>query len=108
MHPDKWPEIKTKILSGFEVLAQGETACEERLENTEYLEFNGPLGKMRLEWISRPKVLGKKTHYSTRIGSNVDVDYIYSEDEATHTLKIYKWDSSSNDWQEQNAKTLGL
>lgn len=99
MHPDKWPEIKEKIKSSFVVAAERLEKDEERSEQTEILEFQGPLGKMKVEWISRPKVLNTKTHYSNRIGSNVQVDYIYSPDELTHTLKVYQWDEARGDWQ---------
>jgi len=99
MHPDKWPEIKEKIKSSFAVSAERLEKNEERSEQTEILEFQGPLGKMKVEWISRPKVLDTKTHYSNRIGSNVQVDYVYSSDELTHTLKVYKWDEALGDWQ---------
>jgi len=102
MHPDKWPEIKEKILGNFEVLDQATEKNEERREETEIIEFKGPQGKMRLEWITRPKVLDKKTHYSNRIGGDVQVDYVYSEDEKTHTLKVFQEDTQGN-WQEIKA-----
>ena len=108
MHPDKWPEIKQKIVDSFEVRDQGEVNHEDRLETMEFIEFKGPVGLMRLEWITRPRVLGKKTHYSTRIGSDVGVDYIYSADEFTHTLKIFKWDNLADDWEEIDAGSFGL
>ena len=100
MHLDKWKEIKEKILGSFEILEDREEKNEERKEILEIIEFNGPLGKMRIEWVTRPKVLEKKTQYSRRIGSGVGVDYIYSDDEVTHTFKVYKWDSVRDDWQE--------
>ena len=108
MHPDKWPEIKEKIKSSFEVFDEHFEKDEERQEEVEVIEFNGPFGKMRMEWITRPKVLGKKTSYSQRIGGDIGVDYIYSEDEVTHTFKILKWDLVQNDWEEINADSLGL
>lgn len=106
MHLDKWQEIKEKILHDFEVLNQTEEKDEERRENIEIIEFNGPMGKMRVEWITRPKVLNKKTQYSRRIGGNVSVDYVYSEDEVTHTFKVYKWSDIKDDWEEIDAATF--
>ncbi len=104
MHLDKWQEIKEKVLNDFEVHDQGNEKNEERLEDIEYLEFIGPMGRMRLEWISRPKVLDKKTQYSRRIGGDVSVDYVYSENEITYTFKVYKWSDVRDDWQEISAR----
>lgn len=106
MHPDKWEEIKGKIKNNFEVLDEHLEKNEKRKEDIEIIEFNGPLGKMKVEWITRPKVLDKKTQYSRRIGSDVSVDYVYSEDEVTYTFKVYKWSEIKNDWEEIDASAF--
>ena len=103
MTSEKWNEIKEKIKNSFEIINQTEEKNEERKEESGIIEFNGPMGKMRIEWITRPKVLGKKTQYANRIGSSVSVDYVYSQDEFTHTLKVYQWNEAQDDWQEINA-----
>ena len=103
MHPDKWPEIKEKIKESFEVLADKLEQDEGRREEKEIIEFNGPAGKMRVEWVARPKVLEQKTQYSNRIGSSVGVETVYSETEVTHTFRAFKWDDGAGDWQEMSA-----
>ena len=72
----------------FEISNEGEEEIED-IPNSklEFIEFDGPLGKMRLEFITKPKVLDKKTLYSGRIGSDVKVDYVYSEDNSYHIAK---------------------
>ncbi|MBU1036689.1 hypothetical protein KKF32_01470 [Patescibacteria group bacterium] len=102
MHPDKWQEIKEKIKNSMEVLDERTESNEERKESTEIIEFKSPLGKMKLEWVTRPKLLDKKTHFSRRIGGEVKVDYVYADNEFTHTLKIYQEDGSE-DWQEMKS-----
>jgi hypothetical protein len=103
MMVEKWEEIKQKILSGFTIFNQETLTDEERHEDTEVIEFAGPAGKMKVEWITRPKVLDKKTQYSNRIGSSISVDYVYSPDEITHTFKVYNWNEALSDWQEIKA-----
>ena len=103
MHPDKWPEIKEKILTSFKVLNQEVLANQEERETIEIIEFVSPLGRMKLEWLKKPKVLGKKTHYTGRIGSAVSVDYVLSEDEYACSLTVYKWNPAMDDWQEIDA-----
>jgi len=66
----------------------------------EFIIFKGPLGRMKLEFITKPLILDKKTTYSRRIGSETAIEYIYSEDEKTHKLMAYKWDDFQNDWAE--------
>ena len=64
------------------------------------VEFEGPLGKMRLELTTRPIVLDKKTSFSRRIGSGVEVKYIFSDSEASTKFKAFKWNKESKDWNE--------
>jgi len=101
MIPEKWHEIKDQINENFEVLNSGEESIEN-IPNSklEFIEFNGPLGQMRLEFITKPRVLDKKTIYSNRIGSSVKEEYIYSEDEVVHQFKALKWNEMSDDWRE--------
>ena len=108
MHPDKWPEIKERILNNFANARQSQAENPERREILEILEFDGPMGEMKLAWITRPKVLETKTHYSNRIGGDVSVDVVYSDDEVTHTLKIYRWHDGLNDWQEIEADNFNF
>ena len=87
------------IKDNFTVEDQGmDHIDEEGGTDIEYIEFRGPLGLMRLEYISQPVVLDKKTTYSRRIGSETKVEYVYSADEKRHSLHVYKWDENRDDW----------
>jgi len=109
MLPGKWQEIVGNIKDNFEVFESGSEHFEDQGgADVEYIVFNGPLGRMRLEFVSKPVILDKKTKYSRRIGSETVVDYIYSPDEKSHRLKAYKWDEALNDWLEMEAKKFGL
>ncbi len=102
MQPDKWEQIKGQIKDSFGdgIEESREDLSEPEVGAKETIIFNGPLGKMKLEYYTRPVVLDKKTHGSRRIGSQTAVEYIYSEDEFTHVLKVFKWDDSQADWLE--------
>jgi len=104
MHDDRYNDLKKKIKADFSVIDEKYEKDEERHQEIETIEFNGPLGLMKTEWITRPKVLDKKTTYSNRVGGDVSVEYIYSEDEVTHTFKIYKKEGSI--WQEISADSF--
>ncbi|HPA25333.1 MAG TPA: hypothetical protein PLK76_01060 [bacterium] len=72
----------------------------------ETLIFNGPNGKIKLEWISKPKILGEKTLYSGRVGADVKVEKVYSQDEKSEFLKAYLF--KDNDWQEINTQNFNF
>lgn len=63
---------------------------------------------MRLEYVTKPVILDKKTSYSKRIGSETQVEYVYSEDEKTNQLIAYRWDDGQDDWVEIEAEKFNL
>ena len=109
MLPEKWRGIVGNIKDNFKVEEDGKERFEdEGGTEIEYIIFKGPLGRMKLEFISKPVVLDRKTKYSKRIGSETVVDYIYSPDEKSHKLKAYKWDEAMSEWVEMEAKKFDL
>lgn len=106
---EKWQDILGNIKDNFKY----ENESEEHLDDEggvdiHSIEFQGPLGRMRLEHISKPVILDKKTTYSKRIGSETQVDYVYSTTEKSGLLMIYKWDESQEDWVEVEAEKFNL
>ena len=107
MTEEKWEKIKGNILDKFEVEDSGkEHIDDEGGVDVEFIVFLGPLGKIRLEFISKPVVLDKKTTYSRRIGSETKVEYVYSEEEKNRYLLCYKWDDLKEEWEEMDANTF--
>ena len=104
MSPDKWEDIKDMAKKNFEVLETGKSENGDVI--TEDLIFNGPLGKVKLQYVSKPLVLSKKVTYSKRMGDTAKVDYVTSDTEKTNTLFAYKWDPASDTWIEINAATF--
>jgi len=85
----------------FEIEDEGsEHIDEDGGIDIEYIVFQSPLGKIRLEHIAKPIVLDRKTTYSKRIGSETKVDYIYSETERSYQLDAYKWNEKTDAWEE--------
>ncbi len=103
MTKEKWGGILDNIKEKFEITNKGNEHLEdEGGVDIEFVEFDGPLGKMRLEFVSKPIVIDKKMTYSRRIGSETKVDYIYSENEKSENMTAYKWDDAMNDWTEMD------
>lgn len=102
MTDERWKEIITKIKNAFEVSVH---ETEELPENVgkgtvEYIEFEGPLGKMRLERTTQAVVLDKKTLGSRRIGGETAVQYVYSDDEVFHKFSALQWNDVTGEWDE--------
>jgi len=101
MTSEKWKNILGNIKDNFTVEEEGnEHLDEEGGIDIEYIIFIGPVGRMRLEFISKPVILDKKTIYSRRIGSETKVEYVYSETERTYKLMVYQQDEEGGEWVE--------
>jgi len=109
MTDEKWEEIKEMVKKNFELLENQvfELSGEQGNGTNEELIFNGPLGRIKLEFIIKPLVVGKKTHYSKRMGTSAKVDYITSATEKVRTLKAYKWDEAGDNWVNINSADFG-
>jgi hypothetical protein len=108
MTPEKWQNLIADIKDKFEVEEYNSQHLDEHGgTDIEFIIFKGPLGRIKLEFVTKPLVLEKKTFYSQRIGSGTKVEYVYSPDEKTHKLSAYKWDESQNDWVKIDVGSFG-
>jgi len=109
MTKEKWLTIKGKIFDAMEVTDKGlEHYDEEGGVDVDFIEFNSPLGKTRLEFVEKPVIQDKKTVYSHRGGSDTGVEFVYSPTEKSSRLQVYKWDEAENDWVEVNAERFSF
>lgn len=98
MTRDKWEDIVELVEKKFELEESGSFEDEYDASLTEYLIFESQFGRVKLEFITKPKVVDKKVSYSNRIGSEAQVEYLYSPTEKTHRLLIYRWSEDDNSW----------
>ena len=107
MQPEKWTIIKGNIKDNFKIEDEGsEHIDDEGGIDIEYIVFQSPLGKIRLEYITKPIVLDRKTTYSKRIGSETKIDYIYSDAEKSYKLDAYKWNDKAETWEEIDSSSF--
>jgi hypothetical protein len=108
MTPEKWQNLIGDIKDKFEVEEHNSQHLDEHGgTDIEFIIFKSPLGRIKLEFVTKPLVLEKKTFYSQRIGSETTVEYVYSQDEKTYKLLAYKWDENQNDWVKIDAESFG-
>ena len=102
---ERWQDICESVKSKFKVQAEGQAPSEDGHGHVEFLEFNGPVGEIRLELAVRPRVKEVKTIYSKRMGSQSTVQYEY--DESVHTLTLHAFRRvAGGDWEEINSSTF--
>ncbi len=104
MTKDRWQEIKTQIKQTFGF--DDEYSQELDPGQAEVVEFTGPEGRMMVKFVTRPKLLDKKTMYSNRPGSDIKVDYVFSEDEFVSHLEVYIWSDDQADWRKLDSQSL--
>lgn len=106
---DRWKELVGDIKDNFEVQEEDswfEDECGGT--NVEVIVFKSPIGLMRLELSTKPRVINKQTHYSNRIGSESEVIYTYSPTEKVSELVAFKWDDSLDDWREVDFGNMNI
>ena len=75
-----------------------EDLAEDIPGEKQVVEFTGPLGKIKLEWVEKARLMDEKTTYSNRIGSRVKIDKIYSKTEKVNYINAHKWNELKKDW----------
>lgn len=99
MLPERWEEVKQLIKKQYEVSYEGTETLENSPGQVEVLEFVGPLGEMRVEYVTKPKTLNTKVYKSRRVGSEAREEVIYSNKEVVQYLKVYTC-NDQDEWQE--------
>lgn len=104
MNDEKWGDLKIKLNDKFNDVTS-DIRTEDREDDVgnvitstiETLVFTSPLGKLKLERTTRPKIIDRKTHYHKGAGVG-KVEYITSDDETTSHIDVYKKDAAG-EWE---------
>lgn len=104
MKDERWYDLVEQIRERFRVLRDEKQPAERGPGHVEVLEFEGPMGRMRLERLTRPAVKEVRTRYSRRAGSSTTEEYVYEEGEFSHRVILWRWDGS--DWVEQDFRGI--
>lgn len=72
----------------------------------EYLIFQSPLGRTKLQFQKKPRMEEKKFHFSHRQGDSARVEYKFSDTDLVYTLKAYQWNEAEDDWREIDASSF--
>ncbi len=76
--------------------------------NANILEFTLPAsGRYKVVRENKPVVLEKKMHYSHRQGDTARSEYVLSDTDFSHQIRVFKEDDYG-EWEEVKAESLGL
>ncbi len=115
MTDERWEQFEEDAKKRFtDVVIKDETWSDDRgdeiqtgTQNVVEFSLPGTTDRYRVVRENRPLVLDKKLHYSHRQGDTARTEYILSDTELSHKLRVYKEDDYG-DWQEITAGELGL
>ncbi len=116
MNPEHWEDIIGKIKDKFndavhvkeDFVIEENNMGEKIMGEMERIEFTSPVGKIRLEKIKKPAILGKRLLYSNRIGSETKVDRVYSNEDMVEHINIYRLNETENEWIKLDEHNLSL
>lgn len=106
MTEEKWENIKGMVKDKFADVDEKIEPLElkiglidtQKIGQKEILIFASPIGKIKLEYVSKPVILDKKEHYSKRMGASSQTEYILSDTEFSSHMDAYKFDETTNEW----------
>ncbi|HSX41133.1 MAG TPA: hypothetical protein VLF21_00645 [Candidatus Saccharimonadales bacterium] len=75
-------------------------------ETVEVFEFERGGQAYKLERVSGPAIIDRKTHFTHRAGTANRIENIYDEHELGHKVTLYK--NEAGDWQPQDMSALSL
>jgi hypothetical protein len=104
VNDERWYELAERIRDTFRVTLDVEHPLDPGPGRIEEIEFESPRGKMRLERVSRPVVLDRRTHFSKRIGGQMSEEFVYSDTEFSHRVAFYRWVDEG--WQEEDFRNM--
>jgi len=107
MNDQRWEEVLRRLEKQFGQLEFDETEDEETRAVVESVVWQSPQGKMKLTRTTRPLVVDKKLHYSSRTGGGSYVEYVYSDTETSSRVRLFRWSEAVSDWEEVDAAALG-
>lgn len=109
MNAELWGDILDKLEDQYGPM-EVEKLSETREDDTgqkltseiKRVEFDTAQGRMRVELVTAPMILDKKTHYTHTSGARANIEYVLSETEKTERIRAYRYDEDTDGWLEIN------
>jgi len=107
MNRVRYEQILELLEDKFEILNQSTENLEDGSGGSiEIIEFEGPLGRMKLEFTEKARFIGEKASFSNRVGSGVGIEKQFDQDDQVAYLKAFTWNDASEAWVEVETNKL--
>lgn len=106
MTDQRWEQVAHMIRTNMEVEEHANGELEEEPGTVEWYVFTGPLGRLRMERYTRPRVTGSHMITSKRAGAAGREEKEYSTSETVSYIKLWKWQNDT--WVEMDASAMGV
>jgi hypothetical protein len=105
MNDEKWGEVLDRVKEKFTIVDEGQAQLDDIPRAwTEFVIFDSPMGRLKLERTTKPRVIDKKTFGGSKYGAGAGVEYIYSDTEQVHTLQAFR--EVAGEWQPISAEGI--
>jgi hypothetical protein len=99
MQDDRWKDSLDRIEERFTIEETGETLLDDIPGGkVEFVVFTSPVGRVRLERVTKPRTIGERAMGSRRIGGDTTVEKIYDQNDLVHFLRGSRWDEAQRAW----------
>jgi hypothetical protein len=106
LNDERWDELLYKIGLKSGPLDRKVETVDEGRTTVETVLFETPMGKMKLQRVSRPVVVEKKMRYSRRIGGSASPEYVYSDTDKSYRVALYRWNEEESAWDEIDVRKV--
>lgn len=102
MTKERWMDFVSLAKDKFTITAEGTRPRDDGDPGAvEFIEFTGPLGKIRCEYEWHPKIIGKRALGGHKVGVGARVKYEYDPHEQTGELTVFA--ETDGAWKEIDA-----
>jgi len=109
MNDEKWEQLVENLQSKFTVIEHNteDIEAEKYTQTNDVIVFDTDAGRIRLIRETKPVLLEKKQFYSHRPGDTARTEYVFSDNEKSYKLRVYK-ENDYGEWDEISPEQAGL
>jgi hypothetical protein len=101
MTPERWTEVKELLRSQYTIDYEATEPLENSPGTMEVFEFDGgPAGYLRVEFVQKPRQLGRKVLAAARAGSESREEMVFSDTETVSFIRVFRLDDATDEWEE--------
>lgn len=106
MTQEKWDELVGRVKDDFTVEEEREEYDPETRATISSVVFRGPLGRLKIERVVKPRVIGQRAVGGSKFGAGKTIERVFSDEETIDAFRAYRWDEARGAWGAVDAAAL--